>query len=88
VPAESPCTVAVALATNLGVAVAKIAAALPTGSVAMLAEVWRAVTDTGNQALLLVVQHRSARRDDRHPSGSCGSCVARRSATAVTSRVR
>ena len=61
---------AVALATNLGVAVAKIVAAVFTGSVAMLAEAWHAVADTGNQVLLLIAQRRSTRpRDDRHPFG-------------------
>ena len=67
---ESSRTVAVALATNLGVAVAKIVAAVFTGSVAMLAEAWHAVADTGNQVLLLIAQRRSTRpRDDRHPFG-------------------
>ncbi len=67
---ESTRTVVVALATNVGVAVAKIAAALLTGSVAMLAEAWHAVADSGNQILLLVAQRRSTRpRDDRHPFG-------------------
>ena len=69
-PSESTRTVVVALATNLGVALAKIVAAVLTGSVAMLAEAWHAVADTGNQVLLLVAQHRSARPcDDRHPFG-------------------
>jgi len=63
-------TVVVALASNIGVAVAKIVAALLTGSVAMLAEAWHAVADTGNQVLLLIAQRRSSRpRDGRHPFG-------------------
>jgi len=69
-PGESSRTVLVALATNLGVALAKIVAAVFTGSVAMLAEAWHAVADTGNQVLLLIAQRRSSRpRDDRHPFG-------------------
>ena len=69
-PSESTRTVVVALATKLGVALARIVAAMLTGSVAMLAEAWHAVADTGNQVLLLVAQHRSARPcDDRHPFG-------------------
>ena len=69
-PTESTRTVVIALAANLGVALAKIGAAMLTGSVAMLAEAWHAVADTGNQVLLLVAQHRSARpRDERHPFG-------------------
>ncbi len=67
--AASTRTVVVALASNLGVAGAKIVAALLTGSVAMLAEAWHAVADTGNQ-VLLVAQRRSGRpRDERHPFG-------------------
>jgi len=67
---ESTRTVVVALASNLGVALAKAFAAVFTGSVAMLAEAYHAFADTGNQVLLLVAQRRSTRAsDDRHPFG-------------------
>jgi cation diffusion facilitator family transporter len=62
--------VAVALAANLGVAAAKLVAAIITRSTAMSAEAAHAVADAGNQVLLLVAQRRSTRpRDDRHPFG-------------------
>ena len=63
-------TVAIALAANFGVAGAKLAAALFTGSSAMLAEAFHASADTGNQLLLLVAQGRARRApDQRHPLG-------------------
>jgi len=69
-PGASTRTVVIALGSNIGVAAAKIVAAVFTGSVAMSAEAWHAVADTGNQVLLLVAQRRSIRpRDDRHPFG-------------------
>jgi cation diffusion facilitator family transporter len=62
--------VIVALVANLGVAVAKIAAAAITGSTAMTAEASHACADVGNQLLLLVAQRRSARPPDaRRPFG-------------------
>jgi cation diffusion facilitator family transporter len=62
--------VAVALAANLGVAAAKLVAAIITRSTAMSAEAAHAFADAGNQVLLLVAQRRSTRpRDDRHPFG-------------------
>jgi cation diffusion facilitator family transporter len=68
--AESVLTVVVALAANLGIALAKLVAALVTGSSAMLAETFHAVADSGNEVLLLVAQRRSERPADReHPLG-------------------
>lgn len=68
--AESVLTVVVALAANLGIALAKLVAALVTGSSAMLAETFHAVADSGNELLLLVAQRRSERPADReHPLG-------------------
>jgi len=63
-------TVVVALAANLGIALAKLAAAIVTGSSAMLAESFHAMADTGNEVLLLVAQRQSERpADDAHPLG-------------------
>src|SRR4051812_9023029 len=68
--AESVRTVVVALVANLAIAAAKLAAALITGSSAMLAEAFHAAADTGNQVLLLVAQHRGEQPpDDAHPIG-------------------
>jgi cation diffusion facilitator family transporter len=70
VPPESTRTVVVALVVNLSVALAKIGAAVITGSTAMAAEAAHAVADTGNQVLLLEAQRRSVRpADERHPFG-------------------
>jgi cation diffusion facilitator family transporter len=67
---ESLRTVVVALLANLGVALAKLAAALLTGSTAMLAEAIHAGADTGNEVLLLVAQRRGERPpDEQHPAG-------------------
>jgi cation diffusion facilitator family transporter len=67
---ESTTTVVVALAANLGIAIAKLAAALISGSSAMLAESFHALADTGNEVILLVAQRSSARPpDERHPLG-------------------
>jgi cation diffusion facilitator family transporter len=63
-------TVMVALAANLGIAAAKLVAALATGSSAMLAEAFHASADTGNQILLLVADRRARRPpDEGHPMG-------------------
>lgn len=63
-------TVAVALLANIGVAIAKVTAAVMTASTAMTAEASHACADVGNQLLLLVAQRRSVRpADSRHPFG-------------------
>ena len=59
-----------AFAANLGIAIAKLSAALTTGSAAMLAEAIHSGADTGNQLLLLLGLRRSQRPPDReHPLG-------------------
>jgi cation diffusion facilitator family transporter len=63
-------TVIAALVGNLLVAATKIAAAVVTGSSAMLSEAIHSVVDTGNETLLLYGIRRSKRRPDReHPLG-------------------
>ena len=57
-------TVVVALVANLGVAVAKVIAAVITRSTAMTAEASHACADVGNQLLLLVAQRRGRRPVD------------------------
>jgi cation diffusion facilitator family transporter len=67
---EGVATVVVALVANLGVALAKIVAALLTGSSAMIAEAAHAFADSGNEVLLLIAQRRSERpADHEHPLG-------------------
>jgi cation diffusion facilitator family transporter len=58
---ESRRTVVVALLANLGIVVAKLSAAVITGSTAMFAETVHSAADTGNSGLLLVAQRRSRR---------------------------
>jgi cation diffusion facilitator family transporter len=59
-----------ALAANLGIAIAKFAAFLVTGSASMLAEAVHSVADTGNETLLLIGRGRSRRaRTAEHPFG-------------------
>ena len=59
-----------ALAANLGIAIAKFAAFLVTGSASMLAEAVHSVADTGNELLLLIGSGRSRRaRTELHPFG-------------------
>jgi len=59
-----------ALAANLGIAIAKFAAFLITGSASMLAEAVHSVADTGNETLLLIGAGRSRRaRTAEHPFG-------------------
>src|SRR5262244_4112263 len=67
---ESTTTVVVALLANLGIALAKLAAALITGSSAVLAEAFHAMADTGNEVVLLIAQRKSQiPPDDDHPLG-------------------
>jgi cation diffusion facilitator family transporter len=62
--------VVAALAANLGIAVAKFAAFLVTGSASMLAEAVHSFADTGNETLLLIGRGRSRRaRTAEHPFG-------------------
>ena len=62
--------VVAALAANLGIAIAKFAAFLLTGSASMLAESVHSVADTGNEVLLLIGSGRSRRaRNELHPFG-------------------
>ena len=58
----------VAMATNLAVMICKYAAAIVTGSSAMLAEALHSTADAGNELLLLLGMKRSARPADAlHP---------------------
>ena len=76
---ESRRTVIVALLANLGITLAKLVAAIVTGSTAMFAETVHSAADTGNSVLLIVAQRRSRRpaapsglsRDARRTSGRC-----------------
>ena len=59
-----------ALLGNLLVAFTKLAAAVVTGSSAMVSEAVHSFVDTGNEVLLLYGLHRAARpADERHPLG-------------------
>jgi cation diffusion facilitator family transporter len=63
-------TVWAAVIGNLFVALTKLAAALLTGSSAMLSEAFHSMVDTGNEALLLYGMRRSRRAPDGdHPFG-------------------
>jgi len=67
---ESAKTVVVALAANFGITLAKLGAAIVTGSSAMLAEAFHAMADTGNELLLLLAQRQSNDPPDQdHPLG-------------------
>lgn len=67
---ESKFVLIAALAANLGIAIAKFAAAGMTGSAAMLTEGFHSVVDSLNQILLLYGQKRAARpADATHPTG-------------------
>lgn len=62
--------VVIALLANLGIAVAKLVAALVTRSGSMLAEAIHSFADSGNQGLLLVGDARARRpADERYPMG-------------------
>ncbi len=58
--------VVLALLANAGIAIAKLVAALVTGSGSMLAESVHSFADSGNQGLLLLGHHRSQRPPDKH----------------------
>ena len=67
---DSTLTVVVAGAANLGIAVAKGAGALISGSAAMLSEAAHSVADTVTEILLFVALRRGNRpADERHPLG-------------------
>ncbi|WP_246186858.1 cation diffusion facilitator family transporter [Microlunatus speluncae] len=67
---ESLLTVIIAFVANLVIAIAKSAAAVITGSAAMLAEAAHSWADAGNEIFLLIADRRSGRRRDRaHPMG-------------------
>lgn len=69
-PKETARTVVVALAAGLAVAVAKLIAAIVTGSPAMTAEASHSFADFANDLFLLIAQFRSRRPpDDKHPFG-------------------
>lgn len=62
--------VLIALACNLGIAIAKFSAAVFTGSSAMLSETIHSLVDASNQGLILHGIARAARQPDaRHPFG-------------------
>jgi cation diffusion facilitator family transporter len=59
-----------ALVGNLGIAVAKLIAAILTGSIAMLAETLHSLSDTFNQVLLLIgIKTSSKAATESHPFG-------------------
>jgi cation diffusion facilitator family transporter len=67
---ESLTTVLVAFAANLLIAVAKSAAAVVTGSAALVAEAAHSWADAGNEVFLLIAGRRSRRpADPAHPLG-------------------
>ncbi len=69
-PDDSTRTVLVALGAGLAVALAKVGAAVITGSPAMAAEASHSLADTANDLILFVAQRSSTRRpDDGHPLG-------------------
>lgn len=62
--------VLVALSANIGIATAKLAGFLVTGSAALLAETFHSVADTSDQTLLLLGRWRARRRQTpEHPFG-------------------
>jgi cation diffusion facilitator family transporter len=59
-----------ALVGNLGIAIAKLIAAILTGSIAMLAEALHSFSDTFNQVLLLIgIKTSTKAATERHPFG-------------------
>jgi divalent metal cation (Fe/Co/Zn/Cd) transporter len=72
---DSTRTVLVALGAGLGVALAKVGAAVFTGSSAMAAEATHSLSDTANDLFLYVAQRRG-RCGPRTKTGSVLSCSA------------
>jgi len=69
-PDDSTRTVLVALGTGLGVTLAKVGAAVFTGSTALAAEAAHSLADNANDLSLFIAQRRSSRPPDaRHPLG-------------------
>lgn len=69
-PANSLTSILFALGANFAIFIAKLAAALYTGSGAMLAEAIHSLADSGNQLLLIVGLRRAKRPpNDEHPLG-------------------
>jgi len=67
---DSARTILVALAANVGIAIAKLVAGLISGSSALLAESAHSLADASNEVLLGVSLRRAARpADDLHPLG-------------------
>jgi cation diffusion facilitator family transporter len=67
---ETRGTVLVALGANVGVAAAKLAAGVFTGSASMLSEAAHSIADTVNEVFLLLSLRRAERPgDDTHPFG-------------------
>jgi cation diffusion facilitator family transporter len=69
-PNESTRTVVVALGTGIGVTLAKVGAAVFTGSTALAAEAAHSLADNADDLSLFIAQRRSSRpADDQHPLG-------------------
>jgi cation diffusion facilitator family transporter len=69
-PNDSLRTVVVALGTGLGVTLAKVGAAVFTGSTALAAEAAHSLADNADDLSLFIAQRRSSRPpDDQHPLG-------------------
>ncbi len=72
-PDDSTRTVLVALGAGLGVTLAKVGAAVFTGSAALAAEAAHSLADNANDLSLFIAQRRSRRpADDQHPLGYGG----------------
>jgi len=69
-PDDSMRTVLVALGTGIGVTLAKVGAAVFTGSTALAAEAAHSLADNANDLSLFIAQRRSSRpADNEHPLG-------------------
>jgi cation diffusion facilitator family transporter len=69
-PNDSMRTVLVALGAGIGVTLAKVGAAIFTGSTALAAEAAHSLADNANDLSLFIAQRRSSRPpDDQHPLG-------------------